>query len=64
MDVYSTTLWHLRKEFDLSYLAQEFTDFDKLSPETWCIVGNCFSLQNEHDSAIKFFQRVKIYKLV
>lgn len=63
MDVYSTTLWHLRKEFELSYLAQEIVEFDKLSPETWCVVGNCFSLQNEHESAIKFFQRVFLFYL-
>uniref|UniRef100_A0A8C7CWE3 Cell division cycle protein 27 homolog n=1 Tax=Oncorhynchus kisutch TaxID=8019 RepID=A0A8C7CWE3_ONCKI len=23
----------------------------------WCVAGNCFSLQREHDIAIKFFQR-------
>ena len=25
--------------------------------QTWCAAGNCFSLQREHDVAIKFFQR-------
>ena len=25
--------------------------------QSWCAVGNCFSLQKEHDTAIKFFQR-------
>ena len=32
-------------------------DLDKTSPEAWCVVGNCFSLQKEHEIAIKFFQR-------
>jgi anaphase-promoting complex subunit 3 len=32
-------------------------EVDKFSPETWCVVGNCFSLQREPDVAIKFFQR-------
>lgn len=25
--------------------------------QAWCVAGNCFSLQREHDIAIKFFQR-------
>lgn len=25
--------------------------------QAWCAAGNCFSLQREHDIAIKFFQR-------
>ena len=25
--------------------------------QTWCAVGNCFSLQKEHETAIKFFER-------
>lgn len=58
LDLYSTTLWHLKKEVELSYLAQQVTDFDRLSREAWCVAGNCFSLQKEHDTALTFFQRV------
>lgn len=61
MDIFSTTLWHLRKEYELSYLAQELVEFDKFAPESWCAVGNCFSLQNEHETAIKFFHRVSSF---
>lgn len=25
--------------------------------QAWCATGNCFSLQKEHDVAIRFFQR-------
>lgn len=57
LDLYSTTLWHLKKEVELSYLAQQVTAFDKLSSEAWCVAGNCFSLQKEHDTALTFFQR-------
>ncbi|XP_071943025.1 cell division cycle protein 27 homolog [Antedon mediterranea] len=57
MALYSTALWHLQKEVALSSLAQELVEFDKACPETWCTSGNCFSLQKEHDIAIKFFQR-------
>ncbi|XP_072034450.1 cell division cycle protein 27 homolog [Amphiura filiformis] len=54
MEIYSTTLWHLHKEVALSTLAQDLTAFDPNSPYAWCASGNCFSLQKEHDVAIKF----------
>ncbi|KAB1264781.1 Cell division cycle protein 27-like protein [Camelus dromedarius] len=57
MEIYSTTLWHLQKDVALSVLSKDLTDMDKNSPEAWCAAGNCFSLQREHDIAIKFFQR-------
>ena len=50
-------LWHLRKEVELSHLAQDATDLDRLAPQTWCIMGNCFSLQREHETALKCFTR-------
>ena len=57
MEIYSTALWHLQKEVQLSALAHELTEMEKNSAEAWCATGNCFSLQKEHDVAIKFFQR-------
>ncbi|CCI39359.1 unnamed protein product [Albugo candida] len=57
LDLYSTTLWHLKKQVELSFLAQKATDLNKLSPEAWCAAGNCFSLHGEHDIALSFFQR-------
>jgi len=57
MEVYSTVLWHLKKEVELSYLAQEAIALDRLAPQTWCIMGNCFSLQKEHETALRFFSR-------
>lgn len=57
MEIYSTTLWHLRQESALSYLAHEVTAADRNSPESWCVVGNCFSLQKEHDAAVKSLER-------
>lgn len=57
MELYSTALWHLQKEVALSALAQDLVAQDRLSPAAWCATGNCFSLQKEHDTAIKFFQR-------
>ncbi|KAG7253822.1 hypothetical protein CRUP_026967, partial [Coryphaenoides rupestris] len=57
MEIYSTTLWHLQKDVALSALSKDLTDMDRLCPQAWCVAGNCFSLQQEHDIAIKFFQR-------
>lgn len=57
MEIYSTALWHKQKEVELSCLAQTLIDFDKGAPETWCVAGNCFSLQKEHEISIKFLKR-------
>ena len=56
-ELHSTILWHLKREVPLCYLAKRCVDFDRLSAYTCCVVGNCFSLQKEHDTALKFFQR-------
>ena len=45
MEVYSTVLWHLKAESELSHLAQEAVAWDRRSPHAWAIMGNCFSLQ-------------------
>lgn len=57
MEVFSTVLWHQRNETALSYLANEIVQTNRQCPEAWCIVGNCYSLQKDHDSAVKFFER-------
>ncbi|XP_030385531.1 cell division cycle protein 27 homolog [Scaptodrosophila lebanonensis] len=57
MEIYSTSLWHLQKEVELSALAQDLINQDKSNPVTWCVAGNCFSLHKEHETAIKFFKR-------
>ena len=57
MEYYSTALWHLQKEVQLSALAQDLVEEDRESPQAWCTTGNCFSLQKEHEAAIRFFSR-------
>jgi len=57
MDVYSTLLWFMKKEGSLSSIALDLVELDRLSPQAWSAMGNCFSLQKEHDTAIKFLQR-------
>ena len=57
MEVHSTILWHLKKEVALCHLAKRAVELDRTSVYACCVVGNCFSLQKEHDTALKFFQR-------
>lgn len=56
-DIYSTVLYHLKEDMKLSYLAQELISTDRLAPQTWCAMGNCYSLQKDHETALKNFQR-------
>ncbi|GAB7362784.1 hypothetical protein MBLNU230_g3088t1 [Neophaeotheca triangularis] len=57
MEIYSTVLWHLKAETPLAYLCHLLRDQDFLAPETWCSLGNAFSLSREHDQAISAFKR-------
>lgn len=57
MEVYSTVLWHLKKESALAFLCHNLKETDFHAPQTWCAVGNAFSLAREHDQAIAAFKR-------
>ena len=57
METYSTLLWHLKKDVELSFLAHELFDLDRVSPQAWCALGNCYSLQRDHDQALRCFKR-------
>ncbi|ETO22839.1 hypothetical protein RFI_14354 [Reticulomyxa filosa] len=57
LDYYSTTLWHTREVTELTLLAQHCSEMDKMSPETWVVIGNCFSQSKSHDEAIRRFAR-------
>ncbi|ODQ66400.1 TPR-like protein, partial [Nadsonia fulvescens var. elongata DSM 6958] len=57
MEYYSTLLWHLHKDVDLSFLAHELIDIDRAAPQAWCAVGNSFSLQHDIELALKCFKR-------
>lgn len=57
MEVYSTILWHEKHETELAFLSHELLDVDRSSPEAWCTIGNAFSLQRDHDQALKCFKR-------
>ncbi|KAI9843877.1 MAG: anaphase-promoting complex subunit cdc27 [Sclerophora amabilis] len=57
MDIYSTILWQLKRETELSYLAHELISLDRCSPQAWCAIGNAFSLQGDHEHASLCFRR-------
>lgn len=57
MEVYSTILWHLKNDIDLAFLSHEIVETDRNSPQAWCAIGNSFSLQRDHDQALKCFKR-------
>ncbi|BDD63092.1 hypothetical protein MAP00_008034 [Monascus purpureus] len=57
MEIYSTVLWHLKNDVELAYLAHELMEIDRLSPQAWCAIGNSFSIQRDHDQALKCFKR-------
>ena len=54
---YSSALWHLRRDTELAALAQRLQASHRLSPDACIATGNCFSLQKDHESALKFFRR-------
>lgn len=57
MEVYSTVLWHLKNDTELAFLSHELVESNRLAPESWCTIGNSFSLQRDHDQALKCFKR-------
>ncbi|WVQ99447.1 hypothetical protein IAU59_006582 [Kwoniella sp. CBS 9459] len=57
MEQYSTLLWHLSDPPALSHLSQSLMSIDRESPQPWIAAGNCFSLQKDHDEAMRCFRR-------
>ncbi|KAF8849789.1 TPR-like protein [Acephala macrosclerotiorum] len=57
MEIYSTILWHLKRETDLAFLAHELIDSSWKSPQAWCALGNSWSLARDHEQALKAFRR-------
>lgn len=54
---FSSCLWHLNKVEDLGNLAFKAFDRNRFSPEAWVALGNCYSKQNDHEIALKYFHR-------
>ena len=57
LEYFSSVLWHLKDQFKCCNLAHLCLEQCQFAPETWVVLGNTFSLQKEHETAIKFFTR-------
>jgi tetratricopeptide (TPR) repeat protein len=57
IEYFSSCLWHLKDQYQLCTLANHVLEISQFCPETWIVVGNCYSLQREHEVALKFFNR-------
>jgi tetratricopeptide (TPR) repeat protein len=51
---YSTALWHLQRETELSSLSSDLVTTARNHPATWITMGNTFSLHKEHETASNF----------
>ncbi|CAJ1949143.1 unnamed protein product [Cylindrotheca closterium] len=56
-DVYSNILYVKEDRVRLSQLAHQATVIDKYRPETCCIIGNYYSLRQQRQKAVLYFQR-------
>ncbi|KAK4685351.1 anaphase-promoting complex subunit 3, partial [Tremellales sp. Uapishka_1] len=56
-ETYSTVLWHLSDAPSLSFLSQTLISINRESPQPWIAAGNGFSLQKNHDEAMRCFKR-------
>eukprot|EP01012_Entosiphon_sulcatum_P058546 TRINITY_DN8264_c0_g1_i1.p1 TRINITY_DN8264_c0_g1~~TRINITY_DN8264_c0_g1_i1.p1 ORF type:complete len:666 (-),score=78.27 TRINITY_DN8264_c0_g1_i1:14-2011(-) len=54
---YSSALYQLKREKELSELAQSMVEKNRESPATLCVLANCFSLAGDHEAAIRFLKR-------
>ena len=57
LEYYSSALWQLKREVELSYLSQSVLEYDSHSAPSWCVLGNCYSLAKDHESAIGYFRK-------
>ena len=57
LEIYSTLLWHLGDKVKLSNLSSELVNTFPEEAQTWCVVGNYFSLLKDHEEAIKSFEK-------
>ena len=57
MDVYSNILYVREESGKLSYLAYRMFQNDKYRPETCFVLGNYYSLKNDHTRAMVYFKR-------
>jgi anaphase-promoting complex subunit 3 len=56
-EYYSVILWHTQRKLQLASLAHRTSAYLDKSPEAWCILGNCYSLDGNRVKALKCFER-------
>ena len=57
MDLYSSSLWHLQKDVELSLVAESLHSSNKLSPQALCAMASVMNLNRNHESARKYLTR-------
>ena len=57
IDYYSSCLWHLKRNGDLTQFAFGCLERHFFAPETWVALANCYSLHQDSDAAIAFLNR-------
>jgi len=57
MDTYSNLLYVKEHRVELAHLAHRTNQIDKYRTETCCVIGNYYSLSNQHEKAAQYFQR-------
>ncbi|CAB3382579.1 Hypothetical predicted protein [Cloeon dipterum] len=57
MDTYSNLLYVKEMRAELAHLAHSVSEVDKYRAETCVVIGNFYSLRNEHSKAVQSFQR-------
>eukprot|EP01066_Platyproteum_vivax_P010758 Platyproteum_vivax@DN4851_c0_g1_i1.p1 len=56
-EIWSSVLWQLQKRQELARLAEQLVKWDRFSPQSWCAMGNWYSLKKQHTVAIKLLLR-------
>jgi len=57
LEHFSTLLWHMSDAPALSALSQTLMSISRESTQAWISTGNLFSLQRDHDQAMRCFKR-------
>ncbi len=57
MDIYGTCLWHQKQKAELCALGKILKEHHPKAPQTWCVIGNHYSLITEHEAAITSFKK-------
>lgn len=57
VDKFSSCLYARKEYTEICKLANHCVQMGLFSPQTWVVIGNCFSLNKQHENAIMYLQR-------